>query len=232
MKVLHLGKYYYPAVGGIEAQLRNLNKGLKGLNIDQEVIVANTKGETSFEEIDGVKIVRLPNLITLFSTPICFGWWKYIKRSDCDILHLHLPNPMASFCLYKRKFKGGLIISYHSDVVRQKLLKHPLYPITKWLFKRAEAVVIAGNDVSMYDKLLHEFSHKCVNIPYGVDFDFWSGRQISSDKIEKIRSNHKKPIVLFVGRLVYYKGLEFLINAMKNVEAVLLIVGRGPEKKS
>lgn len=231
MKVLHLGKYYYPAVGGIESQLRNLNKGLKELNVDQEVVVANTRCETSIEEVDGVKIVRLSNLVTLLSTPICFGWRRYIESSDYDILHLHLPNPMASLHLYKKKIKGRLVISYHSDIVRQRLLKYPVYLITKWLFTRADAIIIAGDDAGMYDRLLHGFSSKCVSIPYGVDTDFWGGQKKSFYEIQKIRSTYKRPIVLFVGRLVYYKGLEFLISAMKDVEGALLIVGRGEEEK-
>jgi glycosyltransferase involved in cell wall biosynthesis len=231
MNVLHLGKYYYPVPGGIETQLRNLAKGLKELGVYQKIVVANTKGTTSSEIIDGIDIIRLASLGTLFSTPLTYQWCSYIKDRSFDVIHLHAPNPVAELFLRAFEFHGTLVVSYHSDIIRQKRLKLFYDPLFRWILEKANRLVIAGPSPMMYDRLIHDFQEKTVSIPYGIDVDTWNREGFKTNQAERIRASYTRPIILFVGRLVYYKGLNHLIRAMAKIDATLLIVGTGPEKK-
>jgi glycosyltransferase involved in cell wall biosynthesis len=231
MNVLHLGKYYYPIPGGIETQLRNLAKGLNELGVYQKVVVANTRRTTSFEIIDGIDIIRLASLSTLFSTPLTYQWHSYIKDKSFDVIHLHAPNPAAELFLRAFEFHGKLVVSYHSDIIRQKKLKLFYDPLFRWILEKADRLVIAGPSPMMYDSLIHDFRGKTVTIPYGIDVARWNRESVDTDRAGRIRSSYKRPIILFVGRLVYYKGLDYLIKAMTKIDATLLIVGTGPEKK-
>lgn len=231
MKVLHLGKYYHPVPGGIETQLKYLTLGLKEIGVSQKVIVANTERKTSLEKIDEIHVIRLARKGTIFSTPISFGWQKYINEGEYQIIHLHVPNPLATLYLYLYGFEGKLIVSYHSDIVKQRFLKKVYGPIFSSVLNRAERITIAGPDPRMYDKSIAGVSDKCVQIPYGIDTECWKSTDVVKKGAQKIKGVYKKPIILFVGRLVYYKGLEYLVRAMANLDAVLLIVGMGPEKE-
>src|SRR6202171_79691 len=93
LKVLHVGKFYPPHMGGIETHLRALCQELRTTTA-LRVIVAND-GNTPIEEcMDGVEVLRLPTRLTVASTPLCPEMIRRIGRSDADIVHIHLPNPM------------------------------------------------------------------------------------------------------------------------------------------
>jgi rhamnosyl/mannosyltransferase len=211
--------------------LRNLARGLKRLGVDQRVVVCNVDNKTVVEEVDGIDVIRMARLGEIFSTPICLGWGKNFNHKKYDIIHLHHPNPIATFYLSKSKLKSKLVVGYHSDIVRQRYLKNAYHPILRRVLERADVITTAGPEIDFYDKILRDFSEKCVTIPYGVDLGQWETTPKAVEGAKEIASAYKRPIILFVGRLVYYKGVEFLIKAMTGLYATLLIVGAGPEER-
>jgi rhamnosyl/mannosyltransferase len=66
-------------------------------------------------------------------------------------------------------------------------------------------------------------------IPYGIDIDDDASADVAQ-RADAIRKRHEQPIVLFVGRLVKYKGVDVLLEAMRDLQAVALLVGNGPER--
>lgn len=227
IRVLQIGKYYYPFRGGMESSLYTLVNSLKG-EVEFQVLVSNTKRVTEIEFIDGVRVIRAASWGSLFSQPLCPGIFFWLKRLKADIIHLHLPNPLAGFFYLLANPGSRLIISYHSDILRQKALDFLWRPLVLSLLKRADAVVVTSRNLLEGSVMLAGFRSKCHIIPHGIDLERLKSTPELEARSREIKVKTGLAIVLFVGRLVYYKGLEYLIRAMQGIEAKLVIVGSGP----
>jgi glycosyltransferase involved in cell wall biosynthesis len=225
LRVLHLGKFYPPYRGGIESHLHALCRELiKSITVN--VIVANETHRLRESEIDGVRVKRLPRLFNLWATPICPTMVREIGRNDADIVHLHLPNPLAALAYLASGHKGRLVIAWHSDIVRQKTVAKMLRPLDDALLARASALIASSPNYIDSSPTLSRNRDRCSVIPYGIDMDAFRPRD--AETATKIRERYGSRIVLAVGRMVYYKGFEYLIRAMAGVRGHLLLVGEGP----
>jgi glycosyltransferase involved in cell wall biosynthesis len=225
LKVLHVGKFYPPHMGGIETHLRALCQEL-ATKLDLRVIVAND-GNTFVEEcMDGVAVARVPTRLTLASTPLCPEMIRRIGRSDADIVHIHLPNPMAVMAFLASGHRGRLVVTYHSDTVRQKILGTLFEPFLNKLLARSSAIIATSPDYRRTSPVLARYLDRCHVIPYGIAVEEFE--QCDQSAVAKLRQQYGSRLVISVGRLVYYKGFEYLIRAMAQVQGKLLIVGDGP----
>ncbi|OGD94589.1 hypothetical protein A3A48_00265 [Candidatus Curtissbacteria bacterium RIFCSPLOWO2_01_FULL_37_9] len=230
MKVLHIGKFYYPFKGGIETFLRQLSASLKE-KVDIDILVANTNFTTITEVIDGIRVTRAASAGVFLSTPLCPSFFKFIRSSDADIIHIHSPNPMAEMAYLLSGDGKRSVVSYHSDILRQKITGTLYTPFQKRLLSRVNRIVVATPNHIQYSPILEAFREKSVVIPYGIDLNRFDVTDNIREKVSEIKSIYGgRHIILFVGRLIYYKGVEYLIQAMHDVEAVLLIVGSGNEE--
>jgi rhamnosyl/mannosyltransferase len=228
MRILQVGKYYCPEKGGIETHLRALSSRLQEY-AEVEVIVAGGRS-SSIEYIDGIKVERLPTPLTAFGAPICPGLIARLRSTEADIVHVHLPNPWAIMAYLVSGCRCPLVVSYHSDIVRQSYLEPVFRPILHQFLKRASVILCSSENLIKYSCPLKKFRDRCVVVPYGIDSKQISRADVA--KVNEILARHQKPIILAVGRLVYYKGFEYLIAAMTEVDAPLIIVGKGPRKKT
>lgn len=229
MKVLQVNKLYYPWIGGVEKVVQNIAEGLKD-KADVTVLVCRPKGRGQREVVNDVTIVRAASLGIFLSMPVSPGFPFLLKRlsKHADILHFHMPFPLGIVSYLAAKPKGRVVLWWHSDIVRQKKIMLLYKPLLRRFLKRADSIIIASPEHIENSPYLRDFWNKCEVIPFGINTD---GLQLNSDvqaKVEKIRSKHGPNIVLFVGRLIYYKGAEHLIRAMKDVDGRLLVVGEGP----
>lgn len=227
-RVLQIGKYYPPFFGGMESHLQNLCRNLQGL-MDLEVVVANhgkQKSETVVDWMDEVKVTRVGTISNVAATPICPQMVKAIRSSSADIVHLHHPNPMATLAYLASGHKGPLIVTYHSDVIRQKILAKVFEPLLHQLLARASVIIATSPNYIESSPVLSRYRGKCQVIPFGIPVEQF--QQPNRNMVEALRQKYGSKIVLTVGRLVYYKGIEYLIRAMENTKGHLLIVGEGP----
>lgn len=224
-RVLHVGKFYPPHMGGMESHIQVLCEQLKEF-VNVEVIVANDKRETVEEIVSGVKVSRLSTAFNFAAAQICPSMVRRIREVDADIVHIHLPNPTAILAFMASGHRGRLILTYHSDVIRQKLLGRAFWPFLRYALGKADAVIATSPNYVETSPALANFKQKCRIIPFGIDVDQF--RHVASNEVAEIRECYGDRIVLGVGRLVYYKGFEFLIRAMRDVDAHLVIVGDGP----
>jgi glycosyltransferase involved in cell wall biosynthesis len=223
-KVLHIGKFYTPHRGGIESYLDTICTQL-GRLFDVSVIVANETRKTREDVINGVPVSRLGNLMTVASTSFCPAMISRIRASRADLIHIHLPNPTAVLAYLASGCTGRLVFSYHSDVVRQKVLDSIFRPIQRVALMRSSAIIVSSPHL-LRSSVLSEFQERCHVIPYGLPIDQFARPDLR--KVNDLRQRYGERIVLSVGRLVYYKGLEYAIRSMTQVDATLLIVGDGP----
>jgi rhamnosyl/mannosyltransferase len=227
LRVLQVGKYYPPHRGGIESHLEALCGELKR-SIDLEILVAaSDRLGTTEELLDDIKLTRAGKLFNLRSAPFCPGMVRKIRASKADLVHIHLPNPGAILAyLASGHHRGRLVFTYHSDIVRQKVLSKFFDPILQHALNRADAIIVSSSNYIRSSYVLPAYEQKCRIIPYGISFERF--QQPDAVEVARLRKRFGPRIVLGVGRLVYYKGFEHLIGAMKYVEGQLIIVGSGP----
>ncbi len=225
LKVLHVGKHYPPFMGGIETHLRALAEGT-ATRADVEVVVANNTHETVIDRVGPIDVKRLKQHFSVRRAPVCLGLAKAIRESNPDVVHLHLPNPAAVIALLWSGYSGPLMVTYHSDVVRQRLLGKLFEPILRLLLIRCDAIIATSAQYAASSPTLPAFASKTRVVPYGIDVTPFSTP--SHSNVAAIRSKYGERIVLAVGRLIYYKGFEFLVKAMKGVDGQLLVIGDGP----
>jgi len=225
LRILHVGKFYPPHRGGIETHLELVCQGLSR-HCEVSVVVANDSHRTQTDQLGGVAVTRVGTLGHLAGTAISPGMIRAIQKLPADIVHLHWPNPTAMVAYLASRHTGRLIVSYHSDVVRQKLLARGFAPLLNRILNRADAVIAASPRNVEASDILQTVKGKCSVIPYGLpikSYDF-----VNHAEVERIRSKYGPRLLLGVGRHVYYKGFDFLIAAMQHVDATLLLVGDGP----
>ncbi len=225
LRVLQVGKFYSPHVGGMETHLRTLCGELKEL-VDLSVIVANESPRTEKVLLDGVNVTRLGRRLHLASTPICPRMAREIRAARADLVHVHLPNPWAVMAYLLSGHRGPLVASWHSDVIRQKALGHAFEVFSQMFIRRCQTLIASSAKYVESSRVLSENRERCVAIPYGISTAEFS--RYDAGAINALRQRFGPRIVLSAGRLVYYKGLDVLIRAMNSVDATLLIVGDGP----
>lgn len=229
--MLHVYKDFYPPViGGIEGHINLLAKGQVENGIDVAVLVSNTGTRIERTEINGIQVVKASEYGRIASAPINPSFpmlLKELSRSS-DLLHFHLPNPTAVVSFIASGIKIPFVASYHSDIVRQKYL-YMLYKVfEKPFFSNVDRIIVSSPKYLQTSKTLRLFKSKCTVIPYGISIERF--KCIDTRRVESIKRKFGKPIVLFIGKFRYYKGLPVLIEAMQDVDAILVVIGSGDRR--
>jgi glycosyltransferase involved in cell wall biosynthesis len=235
LKVLHVYKDYYPPVkGGIECHINLLANGLKAKGVDVEILVSNTTNKYAEEIHNGIKVVKAPQFKRCYSAPLAPTFNFYLRKfgKTADIIHFHHPNPTAEFAYFFTNLNKKLIVTYHSDIIRQDKLGKLYSPFRKSFLELSDRIIATSPNYIETSNVLKHLKNKCTVIPLGVNIDRFC-QDGDREKVEKIRNkNGNQPIILFVGCFRYYKGLQFLISAMKRIQAKLFLIGAGPEEQN
>jgi rhamnosyl/mannosyltransferase len=229
LSVLHVYKDYYPPVyGGIEQHLSLLCRTLRPF-CDVRVLVSASGGlRTRREMVDGIPVMRSGELVRIASAPICPAWPIHLRRLRADVFHFHFPNPTGDVSYWLSGARGRIVVTYHSDIVRQSTIL-PLYrPFLHRLLDKADAILATSPQYIESSEYLRPHRDKCTVVPLGVDLARFEPRAAVEARAAEWREEFGAPLVLFVGRLRYYKGLDVLLDAASSIRARVGIVGDGP----
>jgi len=215
-------------MGGMETHLQALCDGLRR-DVDVRVIVSSSGRGHRVHRVNGVQVTRLGTVMTFAGAPICPGMATLIRESKADIVHLHLPNPAAVLAYLASGSRARLVVSYHSDVVRQRTLDAAFRPFLFSMLNRASAIIAATPNYIDSSPVLSRYRAQCEVVPYGIPLREFNGPPV---EVEALRARYGDRLIVSVGRLVYYKGFETLIEAMVGVRGHLLIVGNGPLREA
>ena len=239
MKVLHFGRFYGGNFGGLERHVALLLRGLtRSIHVDN--LVASEDLSMTRIEVDGCRVYKAPSLGIAAGAALCptMPWWarKLHRQERYDIAHLHFPDPMSHLAALALPRGIKLVISWHSDVVRQKNLLKLYRPFLDRIVARADAIIAATPlHFSSSTQLTACADRSRLRVvPYGIDFlPFEQLRAIAAGRALRARFAGRR-LIFAIGRHVYYKGLEFLVRAMPRVrpDAVLLVGGHGPLTES
>lgn len=241
MKILHFACYYSPHIGGIEQVAQDVVNAI-GNEYEQRVICFNHEKHNETDIVDGIKVVRAGCFAKIASQQISFSFKKLLKRQfkefKPDLLIFHYPNPFAAHYVLKmlKKFKNcKLILYWHLDITKQKLLGKLFNGQTQKLLKRAEKVVATSPNYIEGSKFLPDFINKCVVVPNCVNSGRLNIMPEDVQKAEQIKNKNCGKIICFaIGRHVPYKGMEYLIRASKLLSGdfKIIIGGEGPLTES
>ncbi len=228
MRVLQLGKFYDPFVGGMETVVKELCESLAG-EVQFQVLVANTRFRTEHEHRK-VPITRVASLGKLFSCSMAPTYPVWARKFDPDLIHVHIPNPLAELSVLTGDREIPVVTQFHSDVVRQRSLLKLYAPFLDAFYRRANCIVVPTPRHIEISRFVSKYRDKCRVVPFGIPLSRFELDEAGRNKVDKLREG--MPSVLCVGRLVSYKGVEFLIQALRNVKARLWIAGTGPLEDS
>ncbi|MCS6801051.1 MAG: glycosyltransferase [Chloroflexota bacterium] len=228
--VVHVYKDFWPVVGGIENHVRRLAAGLaRDPAFRVRVLVTNTGRKTVREEIDGIEVIKAGRLATAASTPLSLALPWELSRLRPDLIHLHFPYPVGEVSSLLAGRGAPLLISYHSDIVRQRRLLRLYRPLLRRVLERADAIIVSNPRSAASSPFLRAARAKLRFVPFGIDPARYALTEARRAQAAAIRAALPGPITLFVGVLRYYKGVDALIDAMRWVPGTLVIVGDGPE---
>ncbi len=228
MRVVHVGKYYPPYRGGIETVVEQLCRGLVRHGVEVTAVVSNDTRASVEESLHGVRVLRLGRSAEVRSQPLNLRLVQTLRSLRFDVVHFHTPNPLGALSVLAARRKEPLVVSHHSDIVRQRILGGPATAVQSLLYRGAAALVAATPKHIEHSPVLTRFKSTCHVIHYPIDALPYADAPATWD--EQLPAEWQgAPLVLFVGRLVYYKGVDVLLEALRSVpRARLAIVGIGP----
>lgn len=231
MKTLQISKFYPPVMGGIESVAFELTEGLNRQGVESDVLCAHTSPGTVRERAGaGYSIVRAGSLGKLLSTSMSPAMLleAHRIRSNYDVIHVQMPDPMAALALWLARPTGKVVLHWQSDVVNQKRALMLYEPIQRWLLERADAIIATTPPYAESSPWLRAFAHKVEIIPIGIS-DL--SHTASASRVEAIRKRFGgRKLVFSLGRMTYYKGFDVLIEAAAALpDDSVIVVGGGGE---
>lgn len=227
MKLLQVNKFYYPKVGGIENVVQNITEGLPE-SYRTRVLASRPRGFGGHNKHNGVEVIKTSSLGVAMSVPLAPTFPLRLRSAsrNADIVHHHLPNPLSTVSqLTAGTGDASVVVTYHSDIVRQATALKIYRPLLDQFLERVDQILVTSEPLLDYSSILEPYREKCDVVPLSVDLD-----AIDDEDPTPLDVQISSPVILFVGRLNYYKGVEYLIDAMENINAKLIIAGGGERR--
>ncbi len=158
LRVCHLGKFYPPAPGGVETHVQTLARAQARAGAVVQVVCVNHRDASStdvtwrplgatptvVESDRGVRVRRLGRRASVSRLDMCPSLlgtlWK-LREERTDIVHVHAPNPTMFLALATLPPFSTLVVTHHSDVVKQRVLGRVFAPVERRVHERTALVL-------------------------------------------------------------------------------------------
>lgn len=232
INILHVYKTSMPSsYGGVESYIDTLCKQDSKLGVKNTVLTLHPKPQKQPIEMDGYSVHQAKQNLFLASTGFSASAFSKFKRlsNDADIIHYHFPNPFADMLHVACRPKKPSIVTYHSDIIKQKQLLHIYRPLKKRFLNSVDQIVATSPNYFVSSDVLQRYADKTSVIPIGIDPKAYE--TVDSERLDFWRSRLSKPFFLFIGAMRYYKGLHIALEAIAGTEIQIAIAGiNGIEK--
>jgi len=230
MRVLHIYKTYFPDTqGGVEQVIRNVVRTTTPLGITAGLLTCTANSSSiQHDPFPDLAVTRYPTLINVAQCPMSTTMATHFRKATewADILHYHFPWPFADLLHLTLAADRPAIVTYHSDVVRQRTLNVLYQPVAKLFLKNVQHIVTGSEALKRSSNLLKNFQNKTSVIPFGIYENDYPKADLQ--RIQYWQEQLGGPFILFVGVLRYYKGLHILLDALKGTDIRVAIAGDGP----
>lgn len=230
LRVLHIYRTYFPETqGGLQEAIRQFCLATQPLAVDNTIFALARHPEPAVMNLPEGRLVRARSWVEIASCD--FGGWAALARcreaaDQCDIIQIYYPWPFADMLLpFIRRHNQPVVVTYVSDIVRQKGLGQIYAPLRRYLLGSATRIVASSPNYAESSEVLKGYREKLVCIPHCLEGPPKPDAALCAHWAAKFG----RDFFLFVGVLRYYKGLDFLLAAASQVKVPILIVGEGPE---
>lgn len=209
-----------------------LATGLTAQHFDVEVLCSNTRARTQVEITpEGYPVSRAGRWCSLQKTSLAPALVPMLRRAarNADILHIHMPDPMAALAVRCVAPRSQVVVHWHSDVVRQTAALWFYRPLQSWLLERADAIVATSDAYAATSPWLQPWRSKTVTIPIGID-DPWQAGGFEA-RAAALKSRFPGRSLFFsLGRMTHYKSFDVLIDAAALLpeHCIVIVGGEGP----
>lgn len=233
MRILHVYRTYFPDTqGGLEEVIRQICTGTQALGA-QPTVLTTTKTSKTVDTLtyQGTTVVRLPESFEVASCNVALSArQEFIKQvARADLIHYHFPWPFADLLALTTPSTKPIVITYHSDIVRQRFLLKLYSPLMNRFLESAHKIVCTSPNYFATSSALTRFEDKVDVIPIGINPETYT--QPGEDVVRETELRYGKDFFLFVGVLRYYKGLHILLKAIVDAPFSVVIVGAGPTEQ-
>lgn len=229
LKVLHFYKTYYPdSFGGIEQVIFQLSEAGVCHQIESTTLSLSTRGDIDNARVGVHPAYYAATNFEVASTPFSVSAIRKFKDlvAQADIVHYHFPYPYMDLVHFIVGVKKPTVVSYHSDIVKQKLALKMYSPLMNKFLSSVDCIVAASPNYVKTSPVLQKYLPKVRVIPYGLDKKSYP--VADETHLERWRQQVGDRFFLFVGAFRYYKGLHILLEAIQGTDFPLVIIGAGP----
>lgn len=234
MRILHFSKYAFQRPGGVERHVEVLTRGLADAGVDISVLAYDPSWQAQPRTVAGVHVEPVSTFGHVGSQAIAPGMLARVRslarERRFDIVHQHWPDPFAHVIASLVPASPLHVASWHTDIVRQRLLG-PLYLNFASRMLRKPDAIIGATAAHLRASQIDRFAppERRHVIPYGIDTTPLLPTAAVMQRAQALRQEFgQRPLVFALGRHVYYKGFDVLIEAMAQVPALLVLGGEGP----
>ncbi|MDF0377975.1 glycosyltransferase family 4 protein [Methylophilus sp. YYY-1] len=229
MRVLHFYKTAFPdSMGGVEQVINQIAIGSQKLGVETDVLSLTTEQLPRTIELDGYRIHRarldLQIASTGFSVSAFLRFAQLAKKAD--VIHYHFPWPFMDVVHFATMVKKPTVLTYHSDIIRQKHLLKFYRPLKRKFLGAVNSIVATSPNYLATSDVLTKYKNKVSVIPIGLDKATYPVP--SAERLNYWHGRVGRKFFLFVGVIRYYKGLHILLEAAKGLDYPIVIVGAGP----
>lgn len=229
MRILHVFKTYLPeTVGGIEQVIYQICQSGIAHGIESHVLTLSAKPEPSDLMLAEHHVHRAKLDLQLASTGFSYSVLGRLKAlaAEADVVNYHFPWPFMDVLHFAARIKKPTVVTYHSDIIRQKHLLKLYRPLMHRFLGSVDRIVAASPNYLATSDVLTHYRDKTSIIPYGLDKAAYPVP--SPARSAQWRQRFGERFFLFVGVMRYYKGLHILLEAAKGTGYPIVIVGSGP----
>ncbi len=232
MRILLVYKNFPPVIGGVERYLSLLTTGLTQTGIDVDILTTWDKHTTREEQQPHISIYKAGHWGHISSAPLSLPFFRIFEQlaRESDLIHLNIPYPPADLAYLISAYQKPLVITYHADIVRQRISGRLYRPFLRQILKKAHQIIVSSQAYIDTSLQLQPYSNKCVVIPISIPVEAYKATPAITARAHQYRHEYADmPLLLFIGKMRHYKGVDILIRAMDQISSShLLLVGDGP----
>lgn len=229
MRILHVYRTYFPDTqGGLEETIRQACIGSTAAGAECRVFVLSPRPADAPLALREAEVYQVRRHFEVASCGIGLTAQRHFNKlfGWADIVHYHFPWPFMDVLHWRQSMKRPTVVTYHSDIVRQRQLGRLYAPLRDRFLDDVDVLVATSPNYLESSPVLQRYRHKTTVIPIGLDPSSYP--QPSAETVERVTSRYGRDFFLFVGVLRYYKGLEVLLEAARDPELRVVIAGTGP----
>ncbi|OYT81455.1 MAG: glycosyl transferase family 1 [Pseudomonas sp. PGPPP2] len=215
-------------MGGVEQVIFQLSEGGKEYGIDAQVLSLSAQRAERNTNVGGHMAHTSKLDLQLASTGFSLSAFRDFAElaREADIVNYHFPWPFMDVVHFVSRVRKPSVVSYHSDIVKQKMLLRLYQPLMHAFLSSADHIVASSPKYVESSPTLQRYSDKLTVIPIGLDRSTYP--MVSPSKLDFWKRRFGGRFFLFVGALRYYKGLEYLLEAARTARFPIVILGHGP----